>query len=255
MYRDLQNCVLVLRLSLDYTLFDTPCATLDQWETNDDKVWSNTGYLLYGTAANEQTSEARVYTRLSSLTNRGRGGVVVRLLVSHLGEPVSITGGSLRDFRMWQSCRTMPLVGEFSQGSLITHTIARTSAPWRLTRQLHALTPPNATECSEDEVVLTQAAPNPVTGGWLVGNVINLPPLQLPLTPSATPKISEQDVFFQHKMKIHQLILYTETLPIRVISWHQARLHSPLHTLSEVTCSLSAATDRTHSPVSPGHTE
>ncbi|KAJ8883375.1 hypothetical protein PR048_015218 [Dryococelus australis] len=36
------------------------------------------------------------------------GGVVVRLLASHLGEPGSIHGGS---------CRTIPLVGGFSQGS------------------------------------------------------------------------------------------------------------------------------------------
>ncbi|KAJ8879615.1 hypothetical protein PR048_020223 [Dryococelus australis] len=43
---------------------------------------------------------------------RGRGGVVVRLLTSHLGEP-----GSLPDFHMWESCRRMPLVGVFSRRS------------------------------------------------------------------------------------------------------------------------------------------
>ncbi|KAJ8870631.1 hypothetical protein PR048_029654 [Dryococelus australis] len=42
-------------------------------------------------------------------------GGVVRLLASHLGEP-----GSLPDFRMWESCRTTPLVGRFSRGSPVS---------------------------------------------------------------------------------------------------------------------------------------
>ncbi|KAJ8867995.1 hypothetical protein PR048_031804 [Dryococelus australis] len=39
---------------------------------------------------------------------RGRGGRAVRLLASHQEQ--------LPDFRMWESCRTMPLVGWFSRG-------------------------------------------------------------------------------------------------------------------------------------------
>ncbi|KAJ8869922.1 hypothetical protein PR048_028933 [Dryococelus australis] len=36
---------------------------------------------------------------------QGRGGVVVRLLASHLGESGSISGGVAPDFHMWESCR------------------------------------------------------------------------------------------------------------------------------------------------------
>ncbi|KAJ8875427.1 hypothetical protein PR048_023322 [Dryococelus australis] len=53
-------------------------------------------------------------------TTRGRGDVVVRLLASHLGEPVRFLAESLTDFRTWGSCRTMPLVGGFSRGSQVS---------------------------------------------------------------------------------------------------------------------------------------
>ncbi|KAJ8888671.1 hypothetical protein PR048_008163 [Dryococelus australis] len=43
---------------------------------------------------------------VTSHTERGRGGLVVRVLASHLGEPGSIPGGTPPDFRMWESCRT-----------------------------------------------------------------------------------------------------------------------------------------------------
>ncbi|KAJ8884207.1 hypothetical protein PR048_016064 [Dryococelus australis] len=43
-----------------------------------------------------------------------RGGV---LLASHVGRPGSHTGGVVHTFRMWESCRTIPVAGEFSRGS------------------------------------------------------------------------------------------------------------------------------------------
>ncbi|KAJ8871029.1 hypothetical protein PR048_027332 [Dryococelus australis] len=43
----------------------------------------------------------------------------VGLLASHQGEPGSIPPGS-PDFRKWESCRTMPLVGGFSRGSPVS---------------------------------------------------------------------------------------------------------------------------------------
>ncbi|KAJ8897066.1 hypothetical protein PR048_002412 [Dryococelus australis] len=55
----------------------------------------------------------------AAITNRwGRGGLVARLLTSHLGEPGLIPGGSLPDFRM-------PLVGRFSRGSPISLYLPR----------------------------------------------------------------------------------------------------------------------------------
>ncbi|KAJ8891019.1 hypothetical protein PR048_010528 [Dryococelus australis] len=39
-----------------------------------------------------------------------------RLLVSHQCDPGSIPGRATPDFRIWELCRTMPLVGGFSQG-------------------------------------------------------------------------------------------------------------------------------------------
>ncbi|KAJ8888439.1 hypothetical protein PR048_007929 [Dryococelus australis] len=48
----------------------------------------------------------------------GRVGVVARLFAYHLGGPGPIRGWvALPDFRVWESCRTMPLVGGFSRGS------------------------------------------------------------------------------------------------------------------------------------------
>ncbi|KAJ8870577.1 hypothetical protein PR048_029600 [Dryococelus australis] len=46
-------------------------------------------------------------------------GVVVRLPSSHLGDP-----GSVPDFRMWDSCRTMPLVVGFSRGSPVSPVLS-----------------------------------------------------------------------------------------------------------------------------------
>ncbi|KAJ8871827.1 hypothetical protein PR048_028167 [Dryococelus australis] len=44
----------------------------------------------------------------------------VSLLASHQGDPGSIPGRVNPDFRMWESCRTMPLVGGFSRGSPVS---------------------------------------------------------------------------------------------------------------------------------------
>ncbi|KAJ8874359.1 hypothetical protein PR048_025207 [Dryococelus australis] len=40
----------------------------------------------------------------------------VSVLASHQGDPGSMPGRITRDFRMWESCRTMPLVGGFYRG-------------------------------------------------------------------------------------------------------------------------------------------
>ncbi|KAJ8871096.1 hypothetical protein PR048_027400 [Dryococelus australis] len=47
----------------------------------------------------------------------GHGSQAVSPLASHQGEPLSIPGRVTPDFRTWESCRTMPLVGGFSRGS------------------------------------------------------------------------------------------------------------------------------------------
>ncbi|KAJ8890595.1 hypothetical protein PR048_010104 [Dryococelus australis] len=52
--------------------------------------------------------------------SRGRGGVVVRLLASHLqANRIRFLAGSLPDFSTWKSCQTMPLVGGFPRVSPI----------------------------------------------------------------------------------------------------------------------------------------
>ncbi|KAJ8871354.1 hypothetical protein PR048_027671 [Dryococelus australis] len=48
----------------------------------------------------------------------------VRLLASHHGEPGSIPGRFTPDFRKWDSCRTMPLIGGFSRGSPVCFAIS-----------------------------------------------------------------------------------------------------------------------------------
>ncbi|KAJ8882053.1 hypothetical protein PR048_018541 [Dryococelus australis] len=40
------------------------------------------------------------------------------------GDPGSIPGRAIADFRVWESCRTMPLVGGFSQGSPVSSAIS-----------------------------------------------------------------------------------------------------------------------------------
>ncbi|KAJ8865733.1 hypothetical protein PR048_033254 [Dryococelus australis] len=47
----------------------------------------------------------------------GNGGRVVSPFASHQGDPGSIPGRDSPDFRMWESCRTMPLVSGFSRGT------------------------------------------------------------------------------------------------------------------------------------------
>ncbi|KAJ8873158.1 hypothetical protein PR048_026775 [Dryococelus australis] len=54
---------------------------------------------------------------------RGRGG-------SHQGDPGSIPGRVTPDFRLWESCRTMPLVGGFSRGSPVPPPFHSGAAPY-----------------------------------------------------------------------------------------------------------------------------
>ncbi|KAJ8889447.1 hypothetical protein PR048_008946 [Dryococelus australis] len=52
------------------------------------------------------------------------GTSVVRLLPSHQGDRGTIPGRVSPDFCMWESCRTMPLVGKFSRGSPVSSTLS-----------------------------------------------------------------------------------------------------------------------------------
>ncbi|KAJ8892972.1 hypothetical protein PR048_005553 [Dryococelus australis] len=58
-----------------------------------------------------------------AISLRARGGSVVRLLASHLGEPGSIPGGAASS-RKWESCWKTPLVGRFSRGSPVSPAFA-----------------------------------------------------------------------------------------------------------------------------------
>ncbi|KAJ8866100.1 hypothetical protein PR048_033624 [Dryococelus australis] len=59
-----------------------------------------------------------------------RGGLVVRLLTSHLCEPGSIPGGVAPVFSMWESWRTTPLVGGFSRGSPVSLALHSAAVPY-----------------------------------------------------------------------------------------------------------------------------
>ncbi|KAJ8884336.1 hypothetical protein PR048_016193 [Dryococelus australis] len=54
-------------------------------------------------------------------------GRAVSLLASHQGDPGPIPGRATPDFRMWESCRTMSLVGRSSRGSSGAATFSRQS--------------------------------------------------------------------------------------------------------------------------------
>ncbi|KAJ8896222.1 hypothetical protein PR048_001565 [Dryococelus australis] len=50
--------------------------------------------------------------------------LAVSLLASHQGDSGSIPGRITPDFRMWETCRTMPFVGWFSWGSPVSPTLS-----------------------------------------------------------------------------------------------------------------------------------
>ncbi|KAJ8876141.1 hypothetical protein PR048_024050 [Dryococelus australis] len=76
-------------------------------------------YSLQSPASALKTSLLRA-AHISSLT-RSRP---VSLLTSQIGDPGSIPGRFAPDFRMWESCRTMPLVGGFSRGSPVSPALS-----------------------------------------------------------------------------------------------------------------------------------
>ncbi|KAJ8872850.1 hypothetical protein PR048_026466 [Dryococelus australis] len=61
---------------------------------------------------------------------RGAEGSAVSLLASHQGYPGSIPRRVTPDFRMWESCWTMPLVGGFSRGSPVSPPFHSGAAPY-----------------------------------------------------------------------------------------------------------------------------
>ncbi|KAJ8867547.1 hypothetical protein PR048_031349 [Dryococelus australis] len=61
-----------------------------------------------------------IFTLLTLIISHGLDVKSLSLLASHQGEPGSIFGRVTPDFRMWESCRTMPLVGGFSRGSPVS---------------------------------------------------------------------------------------------------------------------------------------
>ncbi|KAJ8866649.1 hypothetical protein PR048_032510 [Dryococelus australis] len=73
----------------------------------------------FSSAADRVSS--RILRKTSEEDRRGRGGRAVNVLTSHQGESGSICpSGSLPDFRMWESCRTIPMVDGFSRGSPVS---------------------------------------------------------------------------------------------------------------------------------------
>ncbi|KAJ8873627.1 hypothetical protein PR048_024445, partial [Dryococelus australis] len=77
-------------------------------------------YLLYLYAIHAKVSTFQRHLILRG----GHGGRVVSLLASHQGDPGSIPGRITPDFRMWESCRTMPLVGGSSRGSPVSPALS-----------------------------------------------------------------------------------------------------------------------------------
>ncbi|KAJ8881336.1 hypothetical protein PR048_017817 [Dryococelus australis] len=64
---------------------------------------------------------AYIRNSASLLGQRGRSGWV---LASHHGDPVRYPVGSLLDFRIWESCWTMPLADGFSRGTPVSPTLS-----------------------------------------------------------------------------------------------------------------------------------
>ncbi|KAJ8870457.1 hypothetical protein PR048_029479 [Dryococelus australis] len=76
---------------------------------------------------NTDGSRNHISVHVTIAYSRGRSGVVVRLLASHLGEPGSIPGGAIpgaSHARIEKSYRTMPLVAKFSRSSIASSALA-----------------------------------------------------------------------------------------------------------------------------------
>ncbi|KAJ8881374.1 hypothetical protein PR048_017855 [Dryococelus australis] len=99
--------VALLRLQLEIQLAPLP-----------DKLWENFRQSAPGSLLAGRHTSQRGHFR----STRGNGGVVVRTLFSHQGEPGSISGRVAPDFLIWDSCRTMSLIGGFSRGSPVSPT-------------------------------------------------------------------------------------------------------------------------------------
>ncbi|KAJ8882999.1 hypothetical protein PR048_014838 [Dryococelus australis] len=67
------------------------------------------------------------------------------LLASHQGDPGSIPGQVTPDFRIWESCRTVPFVGGFSRGSPVSPPFHSGAAPYSYQSRSSALKTPMAT--------------------------------------------------------------------------------------------------------------
>ncbi|KAJ8874860.1 hypothetical protein PR048_022750 [Dryococelus australis] len=95
---------------------------------------------ITSTTADTQCSFNTSVRHILHTPEKGRGGVVVRLLASHQGEPGSIPDGvSLPDFRIRDLCLTMTLVGLFSRGSSVSPTLAFRHYPTLISLHPHQL--------------------------------------------------------------------------------------------------------------------
>ncbi|KAJ8870484.1 hypothetical protein PR048_029507 [Dryococelus australis] len=63
-------------------------------------------------------------------SEEGHGARAGSMLAAHQGDPGSIPGRVTADFRMWESCSTIPLVGGFSRGSPVSPPFHTGAAPY-----------------------------------------------------------------------------------------------------------------------------
>ncbi|KAJ8898275.1 hypothetical protein PR048_003635 [Dryococelus australis] len=70
--------------------------------------------------------------RTTASSNTDTNRTAVSLLASHQGDPGSISGRVTPDLRMWESCRTTPLVGGFSRGFPVSLALSFSAAPYSL---------------------------------------------------------------------------------------------------------------------------
>ncbi|KAJ8892085.1 hypothetical protein PR048_004663 [Dryococelus australis] len=115
-YRAVVPTVAASSVGRTYLLPCRACATyyIDATKVNRVPLVSGSQYGKDPRKGNRTARYIQRGTQSPTLSKRGRGGLVVRLLASHLGEPGLIPG-----FSHWESCRTMLLDGGFSRGSSI----------------------------------------------------------------------------------------------------------------------------------------
>ncbi|KAJ8890234.1 hypothetical protein PR048_009742 [Dryococelus australis] len=106
----------------------SPAGLADLWESC--RTMLLVGWFSRGSLVSPATSFRRCSIHVTLIGSQDIVVMTVSLLASHKGNPGSIPGRVIPDFRMWESCRMMPLVSGFSRGSPVSPPLHSGATPY-----------------------------------------------------------------------------------------------------------------------------